>query len=109
MRNLTPCSHVANPPVVEPRGYVHADGDFVRTHLPEVQKVVHSEARLARQQGGGGRIVGMDGDGSGGLLVTTSTDHLAHRLGHALLKELGGEIHHGFNHRNKLAFVWWRH
>lgn len=42
------------------------------------------------------------------LTVTTTTEHLAQRLGHTLEKALGGSVHYHFSHENKLARVSWR-
>ena len=41
------------------------------------------------------------------LLVTTTTEHLAIRLGQALEKAFDGKVLFGFSHENKLAHVWW--
>ncbi|MGH9350533.1 MAG: hypothetical protein ACRD26_25080 [Vicinamibacterales bacterium] len=46
-------------------------------------------------------------DSGGRLLVATTTEHPAHRLGQALFKTFGGELH-GFGHGNRPAFVWWQ-
>ena len=42
------------------------------------------------------------------LSVTTTTEHLAQRLGHALKKAFDGEVHYDFSHENKLARVSWQ-
>jgi hypothetical protein len=46
------------------------------------------------------------GDGHN-FTVTTTTEHLAQRLGHALEKSFGGNTHYEFSHENKLARVNW--
>ena len=41
------------------------------------------------------------------VAVSTTTEHLAQRIGHALNKAYGGEVHYDFSHENKLARVSW--
>jgi hypothetical protein len=41
------------------------------------------------------------------LTVTTTTEHLAQRLGGMLEKAFGGEVRYDFSHENKLARVSW--
>jgi hypothetical protein len=41
-------------------------------------------------------------------IVSTTTEHLAQRLGHALEKAFGGSVEYDFSHENKLARVSWR-
>lgn len=108
MRSLTPSIPAATRRELEPHGYVHIAGEFANAHRPEILAVLGWEAERAHRGSPAARIMAWDEDGSGGLLVTTTTEHLAHRLGRALEKTLGGELHHGFFHSNKLAFVWWR-
>jgi len=41
------------------------------------------------------------------VLLSTTTEHLAIRLGRALEKAFDGRVLYGFSHENKLAHVWW--
>jgi hypothetical protein len=92
----------------EPHGYVHIAGPFTVQHPRGIKATLKREAQRAHGVSAASRIIAIDQDGSGGLLVSTSTEHLAHRLGRMLFKTYGGELHHGFGHKGKLAFVWWR-
>ena len=92
----------------EPRGYLHIFGEFAHTHRAEVETRLKDEEQRAHRDSPAARILAWDEDGSGGLLLTTTTEHLAHRLGRSLESGFGGEVHHGFSHSNKLALVWWR-
>ena len=89
-------------------GITFARCEFANTHRSDIETVLRGEEQRAHRDSPTARIVGWDDDGSGGLLVTMSTEHLAHRLGRSLEKGLGGEVHHGFSYNNKLALVWWR-
>ena len=91
----------------EPRGYLHIAGGFAKAHHSDIETVLRTEEQRAHRISPEARILARDDKGDG-LLVSTTTEHLAHRLGHALHKNLGGELHHGFLRDNKLALVWWR-
>jgi hypothetical protein len=52
--------------------------------------------------------MGWEEEKSGRVVVTTTTPHLAQRLGHALEKAFSGRVHYDFSHENPLARVWWR-
>jgi hypothetical protein len=95
-------------PGIHVAGYLHAAGDFVTAHRREIEATLRCEAMRAHGESSAADIIATDMDGSGGLLVSTTTEHLAHRLGQALFQSFGGELHHGFGHGNKIAFVWWR-
>lgn len=41
------------------------------------------------------------------LVVKTTTEHLAQRLGHALEKAFDGDVRYDFSHDNKFARVYW--
>ncbi len=93
----------------EPHGYLHIAGAFVDAHAPDVEAALRREEARAHRASPPSAIIAADPDETGGLLVSTTTEHLAHRLGQALVAAFGGELHHGFGHGHKLAFVWWRH
>jgi hypothetical protein len=40
-------------------------------------------------------------------IVTTTNEHLAMRLGHALENAFAGKVRYGFSHENKLVRVRW--
>ena len=41
------------------------------------------------------------------LLVETTTEHMAQRLGHALSRAFAGKVTYDFSHENKVARVNW--
>jgi len=91
-----------------PHGYVHIAGEFPALHRDEIERLLRNEAERARQDNPLQQILEWKDLGGDGLLITTSTEHLAQRLGHALEKAYDGEVQYGFSHENKLAHVWWR-
>lgn len=91
-----------------PRGYVHVDGGFFAAHRSDIEHLLHNEAARARADNPLAQIASWRHFEDGSLLITTSTEHLAQRLGHALEKAYDGTVHYGFSHENKMAHVWWR-
>lgn len=88
-------------------GYVHVDGEFLAQHRTDIEALLHAEARRAAEDNPTSQVLDWGDDGTGGLLITTSTEHLAQRLGRALEKAYQGKTRYGFSHENKLAHVWW--
>ena len=92
----------------EPRGFVFLDGDFFSSHGDEIEQLLRNEAKRAAEDNPLARAMEFKrGDGHK-LTVSTTTEHLAQRLGHALEKAFGGSVHYNFLHENKLARVNWR-
>jgi hypothetical protein len=89
-----------------PHGYVHVDGEFFPHHRAEMEHLLHNEVERARDDNPLHQVLGWE-DLGGTLLITTSTEHLAQRLGRALEKAYDGKARYGFSHENKLAHVWW--
>ena len=93
----------------EPRGFVFLDGPFFTTHQDEIESLLRNEAERAAEDNVLARILDWRRDDGHKLTVTTTTEHLAQRLGHALQKAFDGEVQYDFSHENKLARVNWLH
>jgi len=91
-----------------PHGYVHIDGGFFPGHRSDIEHLLRNEAERARDDNPLSQIVDWRNLAGGSLLIGTSTEHLAQRLGRALEKAYDGKVHYGFSHENKMAHVWWR-
>ena len=92
----------------EPRGFVFLDGDFLSAHREEIEQLLQNEAKRAAEDNPLARTMEFKrGDGHK-LTVSTTTEHLAQRLGHAVDKAFGGRVHYDFSHENKMARVSWR-
>jgi len=91
-----------------PHGFVHVDGAFVRTHRADIVSLLKNEAGRAAEDNPQAQIVDWHENGhTDDVLITTTTEHLAIRLGRALEKAFDGRVLYGFSHENKLAHVWW--
>lgn len=90
-----------------PSGYVLLAGAFLVAHRDEVENLLRNEAERAAEDNPTGRIMRWKED-DGKLTLSTTTEHLAQRLGHALEKAFHGTVDYDFSHENKLARVTWR-
>jgi hypothetical protein len=90
-----------------PAGFVYLDGAFLSAHRDEIQRLLHNVAEQAADNNPLARIMNYEGGDGGQLIVTTTTEDLAQRLGHALEKAYKGEVRYDFSHENKLARVYW--
>jgi hypothetical protein len=88
-------------------GFVYASGDFLPSHRQEIERLLENEAERAAADSPLARIMTREMDANGRLVVSTTTEHLAQRLGHALEKAFDGEVRYDFSHENKLARVYW--
>ena len=91
-----------------PHGFVHVDGAFVRSHRDDIVRLLKTEAANAAEDNPLAQIVAWHDNGHpDDVLVTTTTEHLAVRLGRALERAFDGRVRYGSSHVNKLAHVWW--
>jgi hypothetical protein len=89
-----------------PGGFVTIDGAFFVQHRQEIEVLVKNEADRAALDNPLGRVMSRTRE-KGRLHLTTTTEHLAQRLGHALEKAFGGTVRYDFSHENKVARVYW--
>ena len=92
----------------EPRGFVFLDGAFFVAHHEEIEQLLRNEAERAAEDNPLARIMEWKRNDGHNLTVTTTTEHLAQRLGNALEKAYGGNTDYDFSHENKLARVNWQ-
>lgn len=91
-----------------PGGFVHLEGAFLATHRDEIDGLLRNEVARAEEDNPLARIMQWEEMGENRLKLSTTTEHLAQRLGHALEKAFSGEVRYDFSHENKLARVFWR-
>ncbi|MGH9928306.1 MAG: BCAM0308 family protein [Pyrinomonadaceae bacterium] len=104
---MTVCPACKQQSTGEPRGFVFLDGDFYAAHPEEAENLLRNEAERAAEDNPLGRILEWKRGDRHKLTVTTTTEHLAQRLGHALEKAFDGTVDYDFSHENKLARVTW--
>ncbi len=91
-----------------PCGYVRAEGAFLAAHVAEIERLLLNEAARTLEDNPTARIMTWDRATPGVLELTTTTTHLAQRLGHALEKAFSGTVRYDFSHENHVARVSWR-
>lgn len=91
-----------------PSGYVYLEGAFLIAHRDEIERLLRNEAERASEDNPLARIMLWQENGDGKLTLSTTTEHLAQRLGHALQKAYDGKVDYDFSHENKLARVTWQ-
>ncbi|MFZ5509953.1 MAG: BCAM0308 family protein [Pseudomonadota bacterium] len=90
-----------------PAGFVHISGDFFTQHKDELLHLVKNEAEREGAEHPLKRIIATEVEDSG-ILVTTTSIHLARRLGEALHHAYQGELEFHYNEEEKLLRVFWR-
>lgn len=91
-----------------PSGYVYLQGSFQAAHRDEITRLLENEVQRTAEDNPLARIMGWQSDPEGQITVTTTTEHLARRLGRTLSKAYRGKVRYGISQRNKLARVWWQ-
>jgi hypothetical protein len=90
-----------------PAGFVYVSGDFFGSHRHEIEHLLENEAERAMLDNPLARIMSSEKDEDGRLVIRTTTEHLAQRLGKALEKAFAGKVRYNFSHENKLTRVYW--
>ena len=91
-----------------PRGFVTLEGTFLLAHRDDLERLLLNEAARAAESNPLARILNTTWDSPPALTMSTTTERLAQRLGHAVEKAFGGKTTYTFSHENKLARVGWR-
>jgi hypothetical protein len=87
-------------------GLVYVKGEFSIKHRAEIKRLLKNEAERDARDNPLARIMSWE-DTDSQLVIKTTTEHLAQRLGHALEKAFDGNVRYDFSHENKFARVYW--
>ncbi len=90
-----------------PGGVVTLKGDYVLPHKQDLMNLIKNEEERARGFNPLERIMSIKENGHGSLVITTTNEKLAQRLGRALKKAFHGDVAYQWSHDNKLARVEW--
>lgn len=104
---LTTCPACRKIAAAMASGYLYLSGAFLVAHRDEIERLVRAEAARAAEDNPTARLIAWEHIPEGPLVVTTTTEHLAERLGQALAKAYDGDVRYDFSHENKLARVYW--
>jgi len=90
-----------------PGGIVTLKGDYVITHRQGLLNLIRNEEERARVVNPLERIMSLRDDGFGKLIIATTNEKLAQRLGRAVRKAFRGDVSYTWSHENKLVRVDW--
>ena len=90
-----------------PGGIVTLKGSYVVTHRQELLNLVRNEEARARSINPLERVMSIKENGFGSLVVATTNEKLAQRLGRAIKKAFSGQVAYNWSHENKLVRVEW--
>ncbi len=88
------------------RGFVTLRGSFVRAHGDEIKNLIRNKESRALYHNPLERVIRIR-DTADGMVVTTTTEKLAQRLGAMLKKAYKGELEYKWSEDVKLARVTW--
>lgn len=88
-------------------GYLYISGEFTHTHSEDIMKLIQNEVERARGINPLHQIINMYEENDT-LVIETTTDHLAQRLGRALYKAYKGDLEFKWSKGSKLVRVYWR-
>lgn len=87
-------------------GYLTLNGKFLVTHHDEIIRLIENEAIRAIEDNPLSRIMDRI-EAEDEILLETTTEHMAQRLGHALNNAFSGKVTYDVSHENKVARVNW--
>ncbi|MBI3945748.1 MAG: ATPase [Armatimonadetes bacterium] len=90
----------------QPGGIVTLSSDFIPEHRDEILNLIRNEDVRARHVNPLERVMEIQEDGSQ-MVVTTTNEKLAQRLGRAVGRAYGGHVHYHWTSDSKQARVWW--
>ena len=90
-----------------PGGIVTLKGDYVLSHKHDLIRLIKNEEERARGLNPLERVMSMKENGYGSLVIATTNERLAQRLGRAIKKAFHGDVAYNWSHDNKLVRVDW--
>lgn len=90
-----------------PGGIVTLKGDYVLPHKQDLMNLIKNEEARARAFNPLERVMSVKENGFGSIVISTTNEKLAQRLGRAIKKAFHGEVAYHWSHDNKLARVDW--
>jgi len=91
-----------------PTGIFYLSGSFLARHRTEVLNRLRSAERAATAKNPLERIIRIQDDSRSRVVVETTSEKLARRLGRAISRACGGTLEIRFSHEDRLVRVYWR-
>ncbi len=90
-----------------PEGILTLEGEFFLQHKAEIVRLVENEASRVSGRNVLDRIIKMTEEEPGKLVVETTTEKLAQRLGRAVYRAYKGNLDFRWSEMNKFVRVYW--
>lgn len=90
-----------------PGGIVTLRGQYAFAHKEDIMNLVRNEEERARGFNPLERVMSIRENGHGSIVINTTNEKLAQRLGRAMKKAFSGEVRYRWSHDNKLVRVEW--
>jgi hypothetical protein len=90
----------------DPQGVVTLRGDYWPKHREEIMNLVHNEEGRGTHVNPLERVMSVE-EQDGALVIQTTTEKLAQRIGRAIHKAHKGEVEYKFGETNQVARVYW--
>lgn len=90
-----------------PGGILTLKGSYIISHKQELLNLIKNEEGRARGFNPLERIMSVHENSFGKLVISTTNEKLAQRLGRAIKKAFHGEVVYNWSHDNKLVRVEW--
>jgi NMD protein affecting ribosome stability and mRNA decay len=90
-----------------PGGIVTLKGSYVLPHKEDLVHLVKNVEARARSTNPLERVMSIKEDGYGNIVIYTTNEKLAQRLGNLIKKAFHGNVTYDWSHENKLARVDW--
>ena len=90
-----------------PGGIVTLRGGYVLPHKQDLLNLIRNEEARARGFNPLERVMSVKENGFGSIVISTTNEKLAQRLGRAIKKAFHGDVAYQWSHDNKLARVEW--
>lgn len=90
-----------------PGGIVTLKGNYVTSHRQELLNLVRNEEGRARGFNPLERVMSIQENGAEKMVISTTNEKLAQRLGRAIKKAFHGAVAYNWSHDNKLVRVDW--
>ena len=91
-----------------PTGILYLAGSFVAKNRNEILNLVRNASRVAAAKNPMERIIHIKAEPRYPVVVETTSEKLARRLGRAINKACAGSLDIRFSHEDKLVRVYWR-
>jgi NMD protein affecting ribosome stability and mRNA decay len=88
-------------------GVLTLEGEFLAQHKDEIVTLLNREAEKVSQKNPLDRVIQTVPEGDDRLIVETTTEKLAQRLGKAVYRAYKGNLDFRWSHMNKFVRVYW--